>query len=97
MTKLREVLDIYRITGRSGTMIIVQGTTDLPVNVKLAATVYRPDATNIKFKVYKDWIIYPTQSGPEAEGFFLFELENLDIPTRSLVEIVVDSEPGQNE
>lgn len=93
MAELRKVMEAFSVTSRPGTMVLVAGATDLPVNRKLLATLHRPDGSSTEAVAYKDWLLRRTPAVHEIEGFLLVGLEKIDVPVGSLIDIRVDSAP----
>ena len=85
------MLDAFWFESRNGTMIILEGTSDLPYDRRLAAKVYAPgkevrEVTAIKDRVHP---LSPTQTS--SEGFLLVGIDQLDLGNSTLVEINCDA------
>jgi hypothetical protein len=68
-------------------MVVVAGTTELPVNTRLIATVHRPDGSSAKVVAYKDRLLRRTPIMGGVEGFLLVGLERIDIPEGSSLDV----------
>ncbi|MEB3046830.1 hypothetical protein [Rhizobium mulingense] len=90
MTGFREIKEVFSILSRPGTMVVVVGTSDLPVSRKLTAILCRPDGSRTETVAYKDWLLRRALAVHEIEGFLLVGLEKSDIPDGSSVEIRID-------
>jgi hypothetical protein len=71
-------------------MVVVAGTSDLPVSRKLIARLHRPDGSSTEVVAYKDWLLRRTPTVHEVEGFLLVGVEKIDIPDGSSIEIRID-------
>ena len=83
------VLESFAISGR-GTAVVLDGTSDLPVDRKLSAKVERPDGSVIEAMTYKQFVLRRAPLPSETEVFLLLSVEKTDVPDGSIVTLVVD-------
>ncbi len=83
------VLESFAITGR-GTVVALDGVSDLPVGRKLSAKVERPDGSVIEAAAYKEWLLRRAAPPSETEAFLLLSVEKADVPEGSIVTLAVD-------
>jgi hypothetical protein len=83
------VLESFTITDR-GTVVALDGVSDLPVGRKLRASVERPDGSVIETTAYKEWLLRRSAPSSETGAFLLLSVEKTDVPQGSLVTLVLD-------
>ena len=81
------MLDAFWFESRNGTMIILEGTSDLPYDRKLVAKVYAPSKEVREVTAIKDRLHPLSPTDASREGFLLVGIDQLDLENSALVEI----------
>lgn len=85
-------LGAFRVEGRDGTMVIVEGSTDLPIGSRLIARLHVPGMEIREVAAYKDWLRPSPSKESSTEGFLLVGLDKSEIKDGTMVEISSDTD-----
>ncbi|MGR9439963.1 hypothetical protein ACU8V1_34445 (plasmid) [Rhizobium leguminosarum] len=84
---MRKILEAFRVEGRNGTMVAVEGSTDVPIGSRLIARLNVPGKEIREVAAYKDRLRPSPLKESSTEGFLLVGLDNSEIKDGAMVEI----------
>ncbi|ANL42408.1 hypothetical protein [Rhizobium phaseoli] len=84
---MREILEALRVEGRNGTMVAIEGSTDLPIGSRLIAGLHVPGNEVREVAAYKDWLHPSPSKESSTEGFLLVGSDKSEIKDGTMVEI----------
>lgn len=84
---MRKVLGAFRTESRNGTMIILEGTSDLPIGRKLVAKLLAPGKEAREVVAIKDNLHQRPSAPVLNEGFLLVGIDKSDLEAGTLIEI----------
>ncbi len=80
------IIERFQITGR-GTVVVIDGRTELPVMHPLQASVTRSDGSVETFRAWKEWLLRRASPPLEDEAFLLVGADVERILIGSLIEL----------
>lgn len=83
---MARVKEVFAVTGL-GAVVVLDGTSALPINEALDAIIERPDGSRISAEAWKEWILRRIPTPVEIEAFRLKNLAPVDVPLGSEVTI----------
>lgn len=78
------VKETFQISGR-GTVIVLDGATDLSIGHEYVVEVTRPDGATLKAKCFKEWLLRKTTPPDESEAFLVNNISKEQVPIGSKV------------
>lgn len=88
---MRKIWGAYGVESRNGTMIVLEGTSDLPFDRRLVAKVYAPGKEVREVAAIKDRLLQRSPAPMLNEGFLLVGVDRSDLEDGTLVEICCDA------
>jgi hypothetical protein len=88
---VRKVLGAFCVESRNGTMIILEGTSELPFNRRLIAKVHTPGKEVREATAIKDRLHSRPLATTLNEGFLLIGVDKTDLEDGTQIEICCDA------